>query len=290
MTGPQFTFRRYQDFVTLKLFKKPKSDEIPKEMPPIAVGYILRCVGIAVLYLGLNVVGDMYFPADLIIDPSFVTKHGFWYRMFYITVCMKFILWRYLGVWLLAEGSCVLAGIGFREYSSDGSLSWNGLSNVNPYLYETTPTLNGIIESFNINTNDWTKRYIFKRLIFLNNKTISSFGALLFLAIWHGFAIGYFMCFFLEFLDMQVETRFKALGLWERIELRVPGSGPFLFVVAWMVRNFCLSYGLLAFIFKTWTHSLMAYQSVYYINHIAVVLLLVIHPIIAPMFKTKKNE
>lgn len=49
--------------------------------------------------------------------------------------------------------------------------------------------------------------YVYKRLRFLNNKQISQGVALLFLAAWHGFNSGYFMCFFLEFVFMNGEKQ-----------------------------------------------------------------------------------
>lgn len=287
LTGPQFTFRHYKDFVTLDLFKKPGLEK-SGTLPPLPVNYTLRCIGLGVLYLLLNAVGDIFFSPYLIIKPSFM-EYSFFYRLFYATMSMKITLWKYLGVWLLAEGACVLSGIGFKEYK-DSEIVWNGLSNVNPWLFETTPTLRGIVESFNINTNDWVKRYIFKRLIFLNNKTLSSFGALFFLAIWHGFAIGYFTCFLLEFLDMEVENRYRDLGWWTAFEKKFPFLTIPLYVVAWIIRNIVLSYGLLSFVFKTWNTSLTAYSSLYFLNHIFVVALLLAYPIIKKTFFPKKKQ
>lgn len=79
-------------------------------------------------------------------------------------------------------------------------------SNVNLLHYETTPTLQGVIESFNITTNEFALRYIYKRLKFFRSKTISHCLTLLFLAIWHGFSLAYYNTFALEFLVMKFET------------------------------------------------------------------------------------
>lgn len=50
-------------------------------------------------------------------------------------------------------------------------------------------------------------RYVFKRLRFLGNKNLSHLLALMFLALWHGLFIGYFFCFFGEFLIMLMEKQ-----------------------------------------------------------------------------------
>ena len=59
--------------------------------------------------------------------------------------------------------------------------------------------------------------YVYKRLRFLNNKHISQLSALAFLAVWHGFYVGYFVSFtqefFVFFIEAQVNisvSKFKA--------------------------------------------------------------------------------
>jgi len=132
-------------------------------------------------------------------------------RLIYLYVSLHSSLIKYLGVWLLSEGSCILAGIGFAGWDKDGKPRWDGLSNVLPYRFETATNFQHLIESFNINTNEWVKKYVFKRLRFLNNRNISALSTLMFLAIWHGFAIGYFICFFFEFIYMEAEKRWKEM-------------------------------------------------------------------------------
>lgn len=54
---------------------------------------------------------------------------------------------------------------------------------------------------------------MYKRLRFLNNKTYSQLGVLLFLAIWHGYHSGYYLTFFYEFMIMLVENNVSTLTL-----------------------------------------------------------------------------
>ena len=49
-------------------------------------------------------------------------------------------------------------------------------------------------------------RYVYKRLKFLNNRYISQGAALLFLAVWHGMYVGYYICFGLEMFVTTTET------------------------------------------------------------------------------------
>lgn len=95
------------------------------------------------------------------------------------------ILSKYLGIWVLNEGSSVLCGIGYNGKTAEGTIKWDGLSNVKPLQYETGATLNDIVGSFNINTNDWAKRYVFKRLKFVGNKSINKINFHLLCKIFH---------------------------------------------------------------------------------------------------------
>lgn len=70
---------------------------------------------------------------------------------------------------------------------------------------ENTTQFNHYIQSFNVNTNSWVAHYIYKRLKFFNNRLISQAFALFFLAMWHGFHSGYYVCFFFEFLVVYLE-------------------------------------------------------------------------------------
>lgn len=63
------------------------------------------------------------------------------------------------------------------------------------------------VHSFNINTNQWLGQYVYKRLKFLNNRTISYAAALGFLAVWHGFHSGYYMAFLNEYMTVTVEKQ-----------------------------------------------------------------------------------
>jgi len=47
-----------------------------------------------------------------------------------------------------------------------------------------------LLDAFNVTTNMFVMKYVFKRLAFLGNKMISLVLSMMFLAVWHGFAIG----------------------------------------------------------------------------------------------------
>lgn len=93
--------------------------------------------------------------------------------------------------------------MGYNE--EEGVVKWNGVENIKLFIFENTTEFNHYIKSFNVNTNYWVGHYIYKRLKFLGNRHVSQLTALLFLAVWHGFHSGYYVCFFMEYMVMYME-------------------------------------------------------------------------------------
>lgn len=97
------------------------------------------------------------------------------------------------------------------KIGSDTTDDWTACSNVKLILLETGCRMLHYVHSFNVNTNNWVASYVYKRLKFLNNRTMSYAGALLFLAIWHGFHSGYYMAFALEYIIITFEKQVSIL-------------------------------------------------------------------------------
>lgn len=123
-----------------------------------------------------------------------------------------------------------------------------------------------------MNTNLWVKVYIFKRLKFLNNKSLSQAGSLAFLAIWHGFHLNYFLTFIMEFLDVEAEEVLRK-HLRPKV-MRHTQNNPILEtawkVLAWITCTSTVNYAVVGFdlllIRKAW----VAYKAVWFIGHIAI--------------------
>lgn len=99
------------------------------------------------------------------------------------------------------EGSCIISGLNYDHKSK----SFDSCRNVNVIEFESATNFNGLIRSFNISTNQWAGKYIFKRLKFLNSRFVSHICTLIYLAMWHGWRSGYYVTFTLEFLIMKME-------------------------------------------------------------------------------------
>ena len=137
--------------------------------------------------------------------PSF----KFCFALFFISVLLTFfIIFRYVSFMRKTqEGSCIISGIAYDLRTR----TFDKCCNIRPFKFETSSTFGGLIQAFNVTTNRWAMRYVFKRLRFLNSKPISHILTLLYLALWHGLWSGYYIAFTLEFLVVKVEKEVGVL-------------------------------------------------------------------------------
>lgn len=199
--GPQFSMKKFQTFI---------QRNINEDLPP-SRRFAFKRFGIGICYLVGHLLGDKYLvPLGFVETPEFIAM-GFFKKSLYFSVWVKIILAKYISAWLLAEGAVILSGLAYNGRWEDGSIKWNGGANVKLRIFEKSSRFQHYVDSFNINTNAWVLNYVYKRLRFLNNRSYSQLGALTFLALWHGWHPGYYICFFNEFLVMQFEKSFFPL-------------------------------------------------------------------------------
>ena len=75
-------------------------------------------------------------------------------------------------------------------------------------------------------------RYVFKRLKFLGNKTLSMVITMLLISVWHGVWPGYYICFTLEGICLAAESQVPTVCMGEggggygstTFEFRIPSS------------------------------------------------------------------
>ncbi|CAG8507532.1 14464_t:CDS:2 [Funneliformis caledonium] len=288
LIGPQFSFHLYRKLITMSLYADVNN------IPSGSYKCALKSFFIGALYLGIQQIGVGFFPMSYLLTKEYAAS-PFFERLICMWFAGKFAFTKYLGIWTLAEGSCILSGISFNGYDDNGKPEWNGLANVDIMKFEFSTSLNQIVTAFNTNTNLWTKLYIFKRLIFLGNKNLSSLGALLFLALWHGLHPGYYFCFFLEFVDIETEKRWvKRLEPYTK-QLYDPMNKSYSITILRRLHNFAcwfgqtcgLHYAMVSFELLKWDRVITAYNSVYWIGHIVVFTLLLADNIL-PRKRVKK--
>jgi lysophospholipid acyltransferase 5 len=139
-------------------------------------------------------------------------------------------------------------------------------------VFEFATSTEQVIASFNMNTNLWVKVYIFKRLKFLNNKSLSQVVSLAFLAIWHGFHVNYFVTFITEFLVVEAEGVLR-----KRLRpsiMRHTQNNPILDtawkVLAWIICTSTVNYAVVGFDLLLFRKAWIAYSTIGFIGHIAI--------------------
>ncbi|XP_041649388.1 lysophospholipid acyltransferase 5 [Cheilinus undulatus] len=283
LVGPQFTLRSYQQLVAGELTDCPRK-------PPNSVIPAMKRFALGFLCLVIYAIFSPYYSDSYYLTDEFEAQ-PFWYRCVFILLWAKIILYRYVSCWVIAEGVCILSGLGYNGMVN-GEHQWDACANMKVWLFETTPLFQGTIASFNINTNAWAARHVFKRLKFLGNKTLSHVATLLFLAIWHGLHSGYILCFSMEFFIIIVERQASALVRDSPLLTKVANSPlyPLIYVVQQFIHWLFMGYPLVPFCLLTYDRWLKVYWSVYFCGHVFFLVAFLIMPYLRKVLVPKKER
>ncbi|KAI8339301.1 MBOAT, membrane-bound O-acyltransferase family-domain-containing protein [Blakeslea trispora] len=273
LVGPQFSYSLFRKWID-NTFSELTAEQL-EERERAQKAYVIRCVGLAIVYLALQqTVGATYSTSYLLTEEY--QSFGFLKRALILIIAGKFAYNKYIGIWLLTEGATASFGISYEGDNEEGHAMFGGLANTLPATFETATSIDHIISAFNINTNLWSKYYVFKRLKFLGNKQASQMGTLFFLAIWHGFHIMYFITFALEFLYVLCEQVLrKRLSPLVQPYIKQNAIYSYLWKAAsWVACQLTITYAIVGFELLKVGKSFTAYKSVWFIGHIAIVVIL----------------
>lgn len=276
LVGPQYSMATYRRFLN--------GDE---RMPPTWLPAICTFL-LGAGYMAAHFALGAYFPTSAVLTDEFRSAWPLWQRVGYMVVAYRVLLMRYAAIWLISDGHCILSGLGYAGLDHLSRHRWNNVSNFLPLRFATASSIGDYVGSFNVNTNNWVKEYVFKRLRFLNNRNLSSLGSLVFLAVWHGLAPGYFMTFVLEFVDGIAEGALvrltKPLSAWAATN---PVAAALHRVAACAIATAMLSYGLVSFDLKDYARAVEVYSALLWVGHIIPVVLILLDGI-AGLFRRPK--
>ncbi|XP_051262078.1 lysophospholipid acyltransferase 5 isoform X1 [Dicentrarchus labrax] len=283
LVGPQFTLRSYQKLVAGELTDCPGQ-------PPNSVIPAMKRFALGFLCLVIYAIFSPYYPDSYYLTDEYDAQ-PFWYRCVFILLWAKVILYKYVSCWVIAEGVCILAGLGYNGVV-DGKHKWDACANMKVWLFETTPLFTGTISSFNINTNAWAARHVFKRLKFLGNKSLSHVTTLIFLTIWHGLHSGYILCFSMEFFIITVERQALALVRDSPLLTKLANSPlyPLIYVVQQFLHWLFMGYPLVPFCLFTYDKWLKVYSSIYFCGHVVFLAAFLIIPYLRKALVPKKER
>ncbi|XP_065679505.1 lysophospholipid acyltransferase 5 isoform X1 [Hydra vulgaris] len=294
LSGPQFSYRRYISFVNEEL--------IDKNAKRIRFRYLdsIKKIFAALSVIVFHQIMDPYYRPNQLFESSYFEK-PFMLRITEMSLIYYVQFTRYVIVWCISESVCMVIGISYNGMDEKGNAKWNGVQNFKFRKFVFGAFFQDIIESFNISTNLWSGRYIFRRLRFMRNKLASHVLTLFFLAVWHGFYIGYFIMFAMEFLSVIMERQvcsvFKKLCGYSYNELPILLKTVVQLSGAIMKFYMC-GFFAMSFILLRWRRIKVVYEDVYYWPLIIIgvwfacahPIFLVLSKIIKKQFKKEKKE
>jgi lysophospholipid acyltransferase len=174
-----------------------KKRKIPRSGTPAALKAIVASIWI---FSFLKFSG--WYNKTYLLSDDFM-QYGFLRRVFGLYMLGLTTRMKYYGVWNLTEGACILSGIGYNGVDAvTGRAKWDRLTNIKPLEIELAQNTRGFVGSWNINTNNWLRNYIYLRVTPKGRKpgfraTLATFTTS---AFWHGFYPGYYLTFVLASL------------------------------------------------------------------------------------------
>lgn len=221
MAGPAFDYVDYKRWIETTMFEVPAGVDPSKKAPTRKKRKIPRSATPALwkaasgafwIMLFLQLAGRFY--PDLLTGDAYMS-YGFIRRVWILHMLGLTTRTKYYGVWALTEGACILSGLGYKGVDpTTGKISWDRLCNVKPWGVESAQNTRGYVGSWNINTNNWLRNYIYLRVTPRGKKP--GFGASMATfvtsAFWHGFYPGYYLTFVLaSFVQTAAKSKMHLL-------------------------------------------------------------------------------
>lgn len=277
LTGPSYDYAEFQRWIDLTMFdvivndstgKKKSKRKIPRSGRVSA----LKCAeGIAWIVLWVQI--TKYIQVDYALSPKFTQELSLITRLFYLWALGFTYRLKYYGAWSIAEGACILSGLGFNGKTKGGKYKWNRLQNVDPIAFETGSNTHVLLEAWNMNTNKWLKNYVYLRVTPKGKKPgfRSTFVTFFTSALWHGTQPGYYLTFI-------TGAFYQSLGKLFRRKLRpifmqsdgvTPGKyKPFYDIVTYFVTQLGFGYATQPFVILNMRRSLGLWAKVYFFGHV----------------------
>lgn len=104
LIGPQFSFSLYRHWLMSQHSAIKASPVAQEEWEKAQMRYVLRCLGLGLLYLAVQQFVGAQYPTSYLLTPEYASL-PLLKRIVIMTISGKFVFGKYIGVWLLTEGN-----------------------------------------------------------------------------------------------------------------------------------------------------------------------------------------
>ena len=182
MIGPFLEFADYKRFME----RREEFKDIPSPVVPS-----LKVFGYSFLYLGVFVVGDMFFPIETCWSQQYLT-FSFPYRVFYYWIALIIKRFFYYSPFTLIDAGIIACGFGYNGTTDEKGkpvARWDRIVGMYVYNIEIMKTPLIGMRDWNHNVYIWIKHYIAGRLVGPGQKMGLKQTMIVFftMSYWHGF-------------------------------------------------------------------------------------------------------
>lgn len=215
---------------------------------------------------------------------NYVAEYGPVKKFLYNIMAMQIYRCGFYFAWLIAEGACNVAGLGYAGLDTEGKPRWDLVTNVRPYNVEFATNFKEVLDDWNIQTANWLRYVCYERL---GKHQQPVYATMALSALWHGPYLGYYMTFFTAALVTEGNRKFRHNV---RPHFMPEGSMKHKFynVAGWFCNLFVLNYVVGPFVMLTVEGSIAFWSAFYWFMHIIFVVLNVVLP--GKSRKPKKDE
>uniref|UniRef100_A0A1L8D9C7 Lysophospholipid acyltransferase 5 n=2 Tax=Nyssomyia neivai TaxID=330878 RepID=A0A1L8D9C7_9DIPT len=280
LAGPQFPYHQYERFL---------AKEFDKYQGFIDAGF--KRLGLGVLYLTLFQILNIFASDTYLLSEDYAAS-SYIKRLILLGVWGRLTLYKYMSVWLLSEAVCIRFGLTFRN-AKEGQEDWSSGENVKIARLEQANRFTHYIESFNVATNHWVARHIYKRLKFLGSREISQASTLFFLAVWHGFHSGYYVSFLMEFIVVYIEKDFDSIVKGSEKLRRIlehPHLQPLYFVLLKFYAIVGMGWCLVPFAFLSFTNYWQILRAVNFLGYVFALSYIPVHFALKALFPRDRTR
>ncbi|XP_066291432.1 lysophospholipid acyltransferase 7-like isoform X2 [Branchiostoma lanceolatum] len=279
-TGPFYKYKTYHDFI-----HQERPSSIPVIQPLLDRAKWMPLTG------GVFLLASRYFPIAYAHTEEFYASSGVPYRLWYMLGMFLVFRMRMYSAWILAECSCITAGLGaYEEWRKpkcgqgptikgmpkpedkspqETRYNFDTTKNVDIYWVELGTTIRSGMKYWNMTVQYWMAEYIYRRV---PHKTFRFPVVFVVSAYWHGIHGGYYLFFLsvalMQFVEVKCDAAFKSRLSPESTAANVYGF------VSWFLKYRAGEYYTMAFLLLTIADGLRCWQAVYFYTHVLHVVLL----------------